>query len=87
MVHAVMAQAQPGEVLVLTMPEPRPVALVGELLATQAKSAHRDIDGSSTVHRRSRAVERGEEGIAGRIHLAAVEAGKFLANGGTVSVQ
>jgi 4-hydroxy-4-methyl-2-oxoglutarate aldolase len=37
MVHAVMAEAQPGEVLVLTMPEPRPVALVGELLATQAK--------------------------------------------------
>jgi 4-hydroxy-4-methyl-2-oxoglutarate aldolase len=38
MVHAVMAEAQPGEVLVLTMPEPRPVALVGELLATQAKA-------------------------------------------------
>jgi 4-hydroxy-4-methyl-2-oxoglutarate aldolase len=38
MVHAVMAQAQPGEVLVLTMPDPRPVALVGELLATQAKA-------------------------------------------------
>jgi 4-hydroxy-4-methyl-2-oxoglutarate aldolase len=38
MVHAVMAQAQPGDVLVLTMPEPRPVALVGELLATQAKA-------------------------------------------------
>ncbi len=37
MVHAVMAEAQPGEVLVLTMPEPEPVALVGELLATQAK--------------------------------------------------
>jgi 4-hydroxy-4-methyl-2-oxoglutarate aldolase len=36
MVHAVMAEVQPGEVLVLTMPEPRPVALVGELLATQA---------------------------------------------------
>lgn len=36
MVHAVMDQAQPGEVLVLTMPEPMPVALVGELLATQA---------------------------------------------------
>jgi 4-hydroxy-4-methyl-2-oxoglutarate aldolase len=36
MVHAVMAVAQPGEVLVLTMPEPAPVALVGELLATQA---------------------------------------------------
>ena len=38
MVHAVMAEVQPGEVLVLTMPEPRPVALVGELLATQAKA-------------------------------------------------
>jgi 4-hydroxy-4-methyl-2-oxoglutarate aldolase len=36
MVHAVMAEVQPGEVIVLTMPEPRPVALVGELLATQA---------------------------------------------------
>ncbi len=37
MVHAAMAAVQPGEVLVLTMPEPRPVALVGDLLATQAK--------------------------------------------------
>ena len=38
MVHAVMAQVQAGEVLVLTMPEPRPVALLGELLGTQAKA-------------------------------------------------
>jgi len=37
MVHAAVAEAEPGEVLVLTMPEPRAVALVGELLATQAK--------------------------------------------------
>jgi 4-hydroxy-4-methyl-2-oxoglutarate aldolase len=37
MVHAAMARLQPGEVLVLTMPEPSPVALVGELLVTQAK--------------------------------------------------
>ena len=36
MVHAVMAAAQPGDVLVLTMSEPAPVALVGDLLATQA---------------------------------------------------
>ncbi len=36
MVHAVMEQVQPGEILVLTMPEPEPVALIGELLATQA---------------------------------------------------
>jgi 4-hydroxy-4-methyl-2-oxoglutarate aldolase len=38
MVHAAMAAVQPGEVLVLTMPEPRPVALIGDLLATQAKA-------------------------------------------------
>ncbi|HXO08573.1 MAG TPA: 4-carboxy-4-hydroxy-2-oxoadipate aldolase/oxaloacetate decarboxylase [Solirubrobacteraceae bacterium] len=37
MVHAAMAELQPGEVLVVTMPEPRPIALVGDLLATQAK--------------------------------------------------
>lgn len=37
MVHAVIEQIQPGEVLMLTMPEPAPVALVGELLATQVK--------------------------------------------------
>jgi len=37
MVHAAMAHAQPGEVLVLTMPDPEPVALVGDLLATQAR--------------------------------------------------
>jgi 4-hydroxy-4-methyl-2-oxoglutarate aldolase len=36
MVHAAMAAVKPGEVIVLTMPEPRPVALVGDLLATQA---------------------------------------------------
>ena len=37
MVHAAIEQIQPGEVLVLTMPEPAPVALIGELLATQVK--------------------------------------------------
>jgi 4-hydroxy-4-methyl-2-oxoglutarate aldolase len=36
MVHAAIAHARPGDVLVLTMPEPRPVALVGDLLVTQA---------------------------------------------------
>lgn len=54
MVHAVMAEAEPGEILVLTMPEPRPVSLVGDLLATQARvrgvagilidAAARDVD-------------------------------------------
>lgn len=37
MVHAAIAQARPGDVLVLTQPEPGPVALLGDLLATQAK--------------------------------------------------
>ena len=37
MVHAAMDRLEAGEVLVLTMPEPRPRALLGELLATQAK--------------------------------------------------
>jgi 4-hydroxy-4-methyl-2-oxoglutarate aldolase len=37
MVHAAIDRVEPGDVLVLTMPEPRPVALLGELLATQAK--------------------------------------------------
>ena len=37
MVHAAMAALEEGEVLVLTMPEPAPVALVGDLLLTQAQ--------------------------------------------------
>ena len=36
MVHAAVAHAEPGDVLVLTMPQPAPVALIGDLLATQA---------------------------------------------------
>ena len=37
MVHAVIEHIQPGDVLVLAMPEPSPIALIGELLATQVK--------------------------------------------------
>jgi len=37
MVHAAIERIQPGDVLVLTMPEPAPVALIGELLATQVQ--------------------------------------------------
>jgi 4-hydroxy-4-methyl-2-oxoglutarate aldolase len=36
MAHAAVAHARPGDVLVLTMTEPAPVALVGDLLVTQA---------------------------------------------------
>ena len=39
MVHAAMSRLQAGEVLVLTMPEPAPVALIGDLLVTQAQVA------------------------------------------------
>ena len=38
MVHAAVAHARPGDVLVLTSEEPAPIALVGELLATQAQA-------------------------------------------------
>jgi 4-hydroxy-4-methyl-2-oxoglutarate aldolase len=37
MVHAGMAAAQAGDVLVLTMPLAEPIALIGDLLMTQAK--------------------------------------------------
>jgi 4-hydroxy-4-methyl-2-oxoglutarate aldolase len=37
MVHAVIAHARPGDVLVLTSVEPAPIALIGELLTTQAQ--------------------------------------------------
>jgi 4-hydroxy-4-methyl-2-oxoglutarate aldolase len=38
-VHEVMSHVQSGEILVLTMPEAAPVALFGDLLATQALTA------------------------------------------------
>jgi 4-hydroxy-4-methyl-2-oxoglutarate aldolase len=37
MVHAVIAHAQPGDIVVLTSTEPAPFAFIGELLATQAQ--------------------------------------------------
>ena len=37
MVHAVIAHAEPGDVLVLTSARPTPYAFIGELLATQAQ--------------------------------------------------
>ena len=41
MVHVAMDRLEAGDVLVLTMPSPEPVALLGELLATQARSRER----------------------------------------------
>jgi 4-hydroxy-4-methyl-2-oxoglutarate aldolase len=37
MVHVALDRLEAGDVLVLTMPSPEPVALLGELLATQAQ--------------------------------------------------
>ncbi len=39
MVHAAIERIEPGDIVVLTMPEPRAVALVGDLLATQMIAA------------------------------------------------
>ena len=39
MVPAAIAQARPGDVLVMRMPESRPVSLLGDLLATQCIAA------------------------------------------------
>lgn len=38
-VHEAVAQLQPGEILVLTLEEPAPVALIGDLLVTQIQNA------------------------------------------------
>jgi len=38
MVHAALAHANPGDILVLTSVDPAPVALLGELVATQAQA-------------------------------------------------
>jgi 4-hydroxy-4-methyl-2-oxoglutarate aldolase len=38
MVPAAIAQVRPGEILVMRMPESRPVSLLGELLATQCRA-------------------------------------------------
>jgi len=39
MVHAVVERVVPGDIVVLTMPEPRPIALIGDLLVTQLMTA------------------------------------------------
>lgn len=38
MLHAVLAHVEPGDIVVLTMPKPEPVGVVGDLIATQAKA-------------------------------------------------
>lgn len=38
-VHVALEHAKPGDVLVITMPDPEPVALVGDVIALQAKTS------------------------------------------------
>ena len=100
MVHAVLAEAQPGEVLVLTMPEPHPTALVGDLLATQAKArgvaallvdaAVRDIDelralGLPVWARYVRA-RSGSKTHVGAINVPVVVGGATIAPGDIVTL-
>ena len=100
MVHAAIAEAEPGEVLVLTMPEPRPVALVGELLATQARgrgvaallvdAAVRDVEelrqlGLPTWARWVR-VTGAEKSVPGSIGEPVVVGGAQIAQGDAVVV-
>ena len=70
MVHAAMAAVQPGEVLVLTMPEPRPVALVGDLLATQAKAPRRRGHAGRRLGARRRGAGRAGPARSGRAGCA-----------------
>ena len=44
MVHAALERCQPGEVLVIKMPQPRPVAMMGDLMVLQA--LHRRVAGA-----------------------------------------
>jgi 4-hydroxy-4-methyl-2-oxoglutarate aldolase len=99
MVHAAVAEALPGEVLVLTMPEPAPVALVGELIATQAKArgvaailvdaAVRDVDDlrelGLPIWARHVRVRGAEKGVPGAIGVE-VEVGGATIRPGDVIV-
>ena len=58
MVHAAVAHAEPGDVLVLTSVEPAPVALVGELLVTQAQVQGRRGDPRRRCRTRPRRARR-----------------------------
>ena len=98
MVHALVAHARPGDVLVLTSADPAPVALVGELLATQMQAkgvagilvdgAVRDLDelrelGLPIWARFVRAQGAGK-GEVGRIDVPVVVGGAEIAPGDLV---
>jgi 4-hydroxy-4-methyl-2-oxoglutarate aldolase len=98
MVHAVIAHARPGDVLVLTSSEPAPVAFIGELLATQAQkrgaagilvdAAVRDLDELAAIGlpiwaRWVRASGAGKGGV-GRLDVPVVIGGAAIRPGDLV---
>lgn len=97
-VHAAMAAVEPGDVLVLTMPEPEPVAVMGDLLATQAKTrgaaavlvdaAVRDVEELAElglpVWARYVRVRGAGKDVAGQIDVAVVVGGQPIAPGDAV---
>jgi 4-hydroxy-4-methyl-2-oxoglutarate aldolase len=98
MVHAAVAHASPGDVLVLTSAEPAPVALVGELLATQAQAqgvagilvdgAVRDLDElvaiGLPIWTRFVRAQGATKGVAGKLDVPVVVGGAEIRSGDLV---
>jgi len=98
MVHAVVAHASSGDVLVLTSAEPAPVALVGELLATQAQvqgvvgivvdGAVRDLDELAAIGlpiwTRFVRAQGATKGVAGKLDVPVVVGGAEIRPGDLV---
>ncbi len=98
MVHAAVAHASPGDVLVLTSAEPAPVALVGELLATQAQvqgvagilvdGAVRDLDELAAIGlpiwTRFVRAQGATKGVAGKLDVPVVIGGAEIRPGDLV---
>ena len=98
MVHAAVAHASPGDVLVLTSIEPAPVALVGELLATQAQvhgvagilvdGAVRDLDELAAIGlpiwTRFVRAQGATKGVAGKLDVPVVVGGAEIRPGDLV---
>jgi len=98
MVHAGVAHASPGDVLVLTSAEPAPIALVGELLATQAQAqgvagilvdgAVRDLDELAAIGlpiwTRFVRAQGATKGVAGKLDVAVVVGGAEIRPGDLV---
>jgi 4-hydroxy-4-methyl-2-oxoglutarate aldolase len=98
MVHALVAHAVPGDVLVLTSTEPAPVAFVGDLLATQAQNrgvagilvdgAVRDLDELAAlglpVWARFVRAQGATKGVVGEVDVPVVVGGARIRSGDLV---